>query len=77
MSWLRETREAIRVMGFWRWAWANTGYRPTMKLAHKFNWHHTIKLGPFEDGSTQRWCQWCGLRDVSKRKLPDPPKVSV
>jgi hypothetical protein len=38
-------------------------YRPLMRLAHHFDWHYMPTLGPFEDGSTQRWCQWCGLRE--------------
>ncbi len=62
---MRETIEAIRVMGFWRWLWARTFYRKFQRLAHRYNWHHTTKLGPFEDGSQQQWCQWCGLRHVT------------
>jgi hypothetical protein len=74
MSELREMREAIRAIGFWRCAWAMTGYRPTMKLAHRFNWHHVVKLGPFEDGPTQQWCQWCGLRDVRQKSVGEIPR---
>ncbi len=38
-------------------------YRPFMRLAHYFNWHHMAVIGPLEDGRTQAWCQWCGVRD--------------
>lgn len=40
-------------------------YRPFMRLAHYFNWHHTTVCYP--DGDTMFWCQWCGMRDVMKR----------
>ena len=59
---MRETMEAIRTLGFWTVLWYRTGYRPFMRLAHRYNWHHTTTCGPFPDGSKQFWCQWCGLR---------------
>jgi hypothetical protein len=66
---MSEDLEAIRVMGFWYWAWCRTGcYRAFMRLVHRFNWHHCTVMGPFEDGETQHWCQWCGLRYV----IPKP-----
>ena len=37
-------------------------YRALMRLAHRFDWHYAPKIGPLQDGSTQRWCQWCGFR---------------
>lgn len=62
----REDREALRVMGFWRWAYAGTLYRPVSRFLHRYNWHHTRVLGPFPDGSVQHWCEWCGLRYQTK-----------
>lgn len=59
---MRETIAAIRIMGFWSWLYHSKFYRAHMRLAHKYNWHHTKVMGPFPDGSTQLWCQWCGLR---------------
>jgi hypothetical protein len=34
-------------------------YRPLMRLAHRFNWHHMPPV--FPNGEEQRWCRWCGL----------------
>lgn len=45
-------------------------YRLLMKVAHRYDWHYAPEIGPFEDGSTQRWCQWCGFRQSV------PPKRS-
>ena len=42
-------------------------YRPLMKLAHRYNWHYAPVIGPFEDGSTQRWCKWCGFRQSTPK----------
>lgn len=38
-------------------------YRFYSRLAHRFNWHHTVTTRP---GTTdvQDWCQWCGLRSI-------------
>ena len=52
-------------------------YRPVMRVAHHFNWHHARILGPLqpprEDGRDyQRWCEWCGWREAFN---PNPPKV--
>lgn len=41
-------------------------YRNLMKLAHRFNWHHTRTCYP--DGDTMLVCDWCGLRYVSHRR---------
>lgn len=66
-----EQREAIRVLGFWRWLGYRYLYRPISRLLHRFSLHYapTRKMA---DGSVVRWCRWCGLRDVmywdSKRK---------
>lgn len=38
-------------------------YRKFWEITHKFNWHHMPVSGPLEDGRSQAWCQWCGLRD--------------
>jgi len=60
---MSEDWEAIRVMGFWYWAWCRTGgYRAFMRLAHRYNWHHCTVCTPRPDGSEVHWCQWCGLR---------------
>lgn len=42
-------------------------YRAHMRLAHRFNWHYAPMIGPFPDGSTQRWCQWCGFRQSTPK----------
>lgn len=41
-------------------------YRLLMKVAHRYNWHHATVCYP--DGDTLYWCQWCGMRDVMKRR---------
>jgi hypothetical protein len=35
-------------------------YRPLMRLAHRYNWHHTKTIHP--GGDTMLVCDWCGLR---------------
>ncbi len=35
------------------------------KLAHKYGWHHMREVYP--DGDTMLWCEWCGIRVVTKR----------
>ena len=69
---MSEDLEAIRVMGFWYWAWCRTGcYRRFMRWAHRYNWHHcTVFLRHPQDGLHLHWCQWCGLRS----SVPLPPK---
>lgn len=46
--------------------WFRTFYQPLMRLAHRYNWHHATVCYP--DGDTLYWCQWCGMRDVVKRR---------
>lgn len=41
-------------------------YRLVMRVAHRFNWHYAPPCYP--DGDTMLWCQWCGLRQVVKRR---------
>lgn len=48
-----------------RWLWWRFVYRPFMRLAHRFNWHHAPPCYP--DGDTQLWCDWCGFRQTIKR----------
>jgi hypothetical protein len=56
-------------------SWYSLGYRTIMKIAHRYNWHYAPTHGPFEDGSTQKWCQWCGLRQTTPRiTLPGAAK---
>lgn len=62
---MREDMEAIRVMGFWYWLFCRTGaYRLVMRVAHRYHWHYAPMHGPLQDGSTQRWCEWCGFRQT-------------
>ena len=61
---MKDLFESIEVLGFWRTVWGRLFYRRVMKLAHKLDWHHAPMHGPFEDGATQRWCQWCGFRET-------------
>ena len=47
-----------------------------MRLAHRYNWHRMDIFHP--DGDTLLWCQWCGLRVVTRRAAEpivaaDPP----
>lgn len=59
---MSENLAAIRILGIWRWLYLTWLYRPHMRFSHRYNWHYTRKLGPFPNGSTQLWCEWCGLR---------------
>lgn len=58
--------------------WYSFFYRGLMRVAHHFNWHWAPVIGPFEDSSTQRWCQWCGFRESYRKHqgtpLKEPPK---
>lgn len=45
-----------------------TLYRPVMRLAHKFGWHHMKTSRPYPDRGVLHWCHWCGVRCV----IPDP-----
>jgi len=42
-------------------------YRWFMSFAHRHGWHKMDEFHP--DGDTLLWCQWCGLRVVTKRRL--------
>ena len=42
-------------------------YRFTAKLLHRFDLHHTRRIGPLEDGVTIHRCDWCG---VSRTETP-------
>ena len=44
-------------------------WRAIMKAAHYYNWHHTRTCYP--DGDTMLVCDWCGMRDVIKRRGDD------
>lgn len=37
-----------------------------MRLAHRFNWHHTRTSYP--DGDTYVRCDWCGLGKVMRKR---------
>lgn len=65
----------IKVLGLRRYVWARFFYRHVMRLMHRLDWCYMERLGPFEDGSSQRWCHWCGNR-VTLRKpshVIEPP----
>jgi hypothetical protein len=47
--------------------WLRTGYRPLARLLHRFDLHHTVRMGPLEDGVTVHRCEWCG---VSRTEVP-------
>jgi hypothetical protein len=42
-------------------------YRAWSKFIHRFNYHHTRRIGPMEDGCTIHKCEWCG---VSRKETP-------
>lgn len=46
-------------------------YRWFMSFAHRHGWHKMDEFRP--DGDTLLWCQWCGLRVVTKRNLTQRP----
>ena len=42
-----------------------------MKISHSFGWHYAPqRYGP--EGSTVRWCQWCGMKDITPAPLSIP-----
>jgi hypothetical protein len=43
-----------------------TLYGAFQRFIHRHNWHHTRTCYP--DGNTLVICDWCGLRDVVKRR---------
>jgi hypothetical protein len=54
--------------------WARIGYRPTARLLHRLNLHHTHRIGPMEDGAIFEKCEWCGISRAVYRpgwKMPE------
>ena len=49
-----------------KWLYYRFIYRRLMRLAHRFNWHHTRTCYP--DGDTLVVCDWCGLSKVMQRR---------
>jgi hypothetical protein len=45
-----------------------------MKFTHRHHWHYMPISGPFDDGTSQAWCHWCGIRC---RLSPDDPTISL
>lgn len=74
--WKRKLRHAIHEVRFQikLFVWHRHLYRPVMKLAHRFNWHHAPP-SPLadENGVRHHWCQWCGLRGTTYTNGPTPP----
>jgi hypothetical protein len=56
-----------------RWIYYRILYRPLMRLAHRFNWHHCDVLMPTPYEGVLHWCHWCGLRYLD-RTNERPPK---
>lgn len=54
--------QAVRrlIMRYWLYRWF-------MEFAHRHGWHKMDEFHP--EGDTLLWCQWCGLRVVTKRHL--------
>ena len=59
---MREFIKTCCILGFWRTVYLRWFYRAVMRFAHRYNWHYAPTHGPFEDGSKQQWCEWCGMR---------------
>lgn len=36
-------------------------YRLAARALHRFNLHHSRRIGPMEDGRFIHRCDWCGL----------------
>jgi hypothetical protein len=47
--------------------WARFGYRPWARLLHRFDLHHTKRIGPIGDGEIIHKCEWCG---ISRKEVP-------
>jgi hypothetical protein len=56
-----------------RLLWGRTGYRPLARLLHRLNLHHTVRIGPLDDGVIVERCEWCGL---SGRLTPPGVRLS-
>ncbi len=52
-------------------------YRHLMRLTHYFGWHYAPVRGPYPDGTSQRWCRWCGLRGSVFNASKGPLKRSA
>lgn len=37
-----------------------------MSIAHRYHWHYAPPVYP--DGDTMLWCEWCGFKQVIKRR---------
>lgn len=73
---MRETIEAIRVLGLWRVVYYRTAYRPVMRLMHRYNLHYAPPSYLHgKEGCVDQvlWCQWCGLRYLVRK--PTHPTV--
>lgn len=46
--------------------WCRTLYRPVMRLAHRYHWHHAPPDYP--DGDMVLRCSWCGFSSVVARR---------
>ena len=44
------------------WPFYGRIYGIVSRLLHRFNLHYMSPMGPFDDGSRQLWCKWCGAR---------------
>jgi hypothetical protein len=42
-------------------------YRLWSRALHRFNLHHTRRVGPMQDGAYLHRCEWCG---VSRKEWP-------
>lgn len=42
-------------------------YRVKSRLLHRFNLHHTRRLGPMPDGVYLHRCDWCGM---TRKEVP-------
>lgn len=58
-----------------RWLYYRFIYRWLMRLAHRYNWHHTRTC--FPEGDTLVICDWCGLRQITNRVPRVPYHLST
>lgn len=62
--WRRRVREKIRMLVFHLGhPWRRYGYRPAMRVAHRFGWHYAPSHHVLTNDAG--WplcrCEWCGL----------------
>jgi hypothetical protein len=63
LEYVRDTIEAVRVLGLRRTVYSTFFYRRHMRLIHRMNFCHMKPMPMIEhDGRVQHWCQWCGMR---------------